>query len=144
MINLTDEMHQLINNALVNRTPCILATASPDGVPNMGFRGSMMVFDNEHLAYWERGLLSSLEHVEENPKVVVMYRDPETRVAWKFRCVASVHADDPLREQIMERVVQPELDRDPDRKGVAVLLKVEQVVTLGGELLQERVPDLRW
>ena len=144
MINLTDEMHRLIDNALANRTPCILATASTDGVPNMGFRGSLMVLDDEHLAYWERGLRSSLEHVEENPKVVVMYRDPETRVAWKFRCLATVHADGPVREQVMGRVVQSELDRDPERKGVAVVLKVDQVITLAGEVLQERVPDLRW
>ena len=35
-----------------------------------------MAFDDSHLAYWERSRRTILEHIEENPKVVVMYRDP--------------------------------------------------------------------
>jgi len=137
-------MHELINNALPNGTPCIIATASRDGVPNVGFRGSMMVFDDESLAYWERGRRSSLEHILENPKVVVLFRHPGKRVAWKFRCIASVHDDGPIHKQVMARTVEPELARDPERKGVAVVLRVDQIVTLAGEVLQERVPNLRW
>ena len=144
MIHLTDEMRELIDNALESGTPCIFATASPDGVPNVGFRGSMMVLDDESLAYWDRGRLSSLEHVEGNPKVVALFRHPVKRVVWKLRCTASVYREGPIREQVMSRVGEPELARDPDRKGIAVILRVEQLVTLAGEVLQERVPNLRW
>jgi hypothetical protein len=45
MIHLTAEMSDLINNALANGTPCILATASSSGQPTMSYRGSFMVFD---------------------------------------------------------------------------------------------------
>ena len=54
MIKLIDQMKDLINNALENGCPCVLATAAPDGEPDIGFKGSMMVFDDESLAYWER------------------------------------------------------------------------------------------
>ena len=54
MIELTDEMREHVNNALANSFPCILATSSKDGVPGLGFRGSMMVYDDEHLALLER------------------------------------------------------------------------------------------
>src|ERR1041384_1711000 len=54
MIKLVDQMRELIDNALANGSPCILATASSDGEPDIGYKGSMMVFDNESLAYWER------------------------------------------------------------------------------------------
>ena len=47
MIRLTQEMRELIDAALAHKMPCILATASKDGVPNVGFRGSTMVFDDE-------------------------------------------------------------------------------------------------
>ena len=51
MIKLIDQMHELIDNALANGCPCILATAAPDGEPDIGYKGSMMVFDDESLAY---------------------------------------------------------------------------------------------
>ncbi len=54
MINLTDQMRELVNNALAKGCACILATVSGSGEPNIGYKGSMMVFDNESLAYWER------------------------------------------------------------------------------------------
>jgi hypothetical protein len=38
----------------------------------------------------------------------------------------------------MARTVQVELDRDPDRLGVAVLVKVNKIAELSGTVLQER------
>ena len=42
-----------------------------------------------------------------------------------------------IRDQVLEKTVQPELDRDPDRLGVAVIIKVTKITTLGGETVQE-------
>lgn len=138
MIRLTEEMKQSLNNALANGTPCILATASKDGQPSIGFRGSMMAWDDEHLAYWERGKRSGIQHIEENPKVVVLYRDPAKRLGWKFFGAAAVHQEGELREQVMARVVKPELDRDPERQGFAVIIRVDQITNLLENTLQER------
>ena len=138
MIRLTQEMRDLIDSALANKMPCILATASKDGVPNVGFRGSLMVFDDESLAYWERGQQTSLRNLLENPRAMVLFRNPETRVAWRFLGTATIHRDGPLREQVMRRVVAPELDRDPERKGLAVIIRVDRVLTLGDQVLQAR------
>ena len=38
----------------------------------------------------------------------------------------------------MNRTVQAELDRDPERIGVAVLIKLDRIVELNGNVLQER------
>ncbi len=76
MIALTDQMRQLVDNALANDCACILATAAANGEPNIGYKGSMMVFDNESLAYWERTRRQHLKNEQENPKVVVLFRDP--------------------------------------------------------------------
>ena len=54
MIAIIDQMKDLVNNALANGCPCILATVSGDGEPDIGYKGSMMVFDDQSLAYWER------------------------------------------------------------------------------------------
>ncbi|MBI2855264.1 MAG: pyridoxamine 5'-phosphate oxidase family protein [Chloroflexi bacterium] len=138
MIDFTQEMREAIDNALTNGTPCIVATASREGEPNLGYKGSMMAFDGETLAYWERTQRRILEHIEENSHVVVMYRDPKTRLQWRFYGKAEVIRNGPIWEQVMARVVQPELDRDPERKGMAVLIKVDRVTNLGAQILQQR------
>jgi general stress protein 26 len=138
MIALTDQMREMIDNALANGSPCILATAAADGEPDIGYKGSVMVFDNESLAYWERTRRQHLKNVQDNPKVVVLFRDPKTRVNFRFHGVATVHQDGPVREQVMSRTVKDELDKDPERKGAAVVIRVNKVTNLAGQVLQSR------
>ncbi len=138
MIEFTDEMREAIDNALANGTPCIVGTASAGGDPNLGFKGSVMALDGSRLAYWERSMRTILEHIEENPKVVVMYRDPARRLAWRLYGDVTVYRDGSVRDEVMARVVQPELDRDPERQGFAVVIDVERITTLGADVVQER------
>ena len=144
MIKLTDEMRQLLNRARFDETPCIMATASPDGVPNAGFRGTLMVLDEDSLAYRERGPVSAIQQLEENPKVVVLYRHPGQNVGWKFRCTASVYRDGPVFHRVIEKLMAEGLLSNPEGIGTAVVLRVDQILTLYGEILQERVPNLSW
>ena len=138
MIKLVDQMRELIDPALANGCPCILATASPDGEPDIGFKGSMMVFDDESLAYWERTRRQHLKNITANPKVIVLFRDTKTKVNWRFHGVATVHDSGPVRDQVMARTVPAELEKDPERKGSAVVIRIEKVTNLGGQLLQSR------
>ncbi|MGH7772664.1 MAG: pyridoxamine 5'-phosphate oxidase family protein [Candidatus Binatia bacterium] len=138
MITLTDQMREMIDNALANGSPCILATASENGEPDIGYKGSMMVFNNESLAYWERTRRQHLKNVLENPKVVVLFRDPKTRVNFRFHGATTVYQDGPIREQVMARTVKDELDKDPERKGAAVVIRVDKVTNLAGQVLQSR------
>jgi predicted pyridoxine 5'-phosphate oxidase superfamily flavin-nucleotide-binding protein len=133
MIKLTDQMREEIDPALAQGHPCLVATVSEDGIPNVGYKGSVMVFDDESLAYWERTLQGTAENVQENPNVMVLFRNPTSRAAWRFVGKATVHKESPLRDQVMARTVQAELDRDPERKGYAVIIKVDKVLPLGGQ-----------
>jgi predicted pyridoxine 5'-phosphate oxidase superfamily flavin-nucleotide-binding protein len=133
MIQLTQQMRELIDPALAKGTPCLVATASKDGIPNIGYKGSVMVFDDESLAYWERTHQGTLQNVEDNPQVMILFRDPASRAAWRFVGEATVHKDGPLRDQVMARTAQAELDRDPERKGYAVIVKVDKVLPLSGQ-----------
>ena len=133
MISLSEQMRELIDPALAKGAPCMVATASRDGIPNVGYKGSVMVFDDESLAYWERTLQGTAENLAENPHVMVLFRDPATRAGWRFLGQATVYKDGPMREQVMARTVQAELDRDPERKGYAVIIKVDKVLPIGGQ-----------
>jgi len=133
MIKLTDQMREEIDPALARGCPCLVATTSQEGVPNVGFKGSVMVFDDESLAYWERTLQGTGANVEENPNVMVLFRNPTTRAAWRFVGQATVHKGGGVREQVMARTVPAELERDPERKGYAVVIKVDKVLPLSGQ-----------
>ncbi|MGB7949364.1 MAG: pyridoxamine 5'-phosphate oxidase family protein [Candidatus Binatia bacterium] len=138
MIKLTDEMRNMVNPALANGCPCILATASADGEPDIGYKGSMMIFDDESLAYWERTKRQHLKNLTQNPKVVVLFRDAKSKAAFRFHGTATVLDDGPVREQVMGRTVPAELEKDPERKGAAVVIKLDKVTNMGGQVLQSR------
>ena len=139
MIKLTDEMKERTNNAFYDKKTCILATASKDGFPSVSFRGSMMAWDDEHLAYWERSHFWGEQNLEENPNVVVFYMDYPARVGWRFIGQATVYKDGEMRERIMERTIKEELEKDPDRKGLGVLIRIDKIRGYAGNaILQER------
>jgi predicted pyridoxine 5'-phosphate oxidase superfamily flavin-nucleotide-binding protein len=138
VISITGEMRDILNNALADGVSCILGTASADGRPQISMKGSVAVYDEETLSYWERSLRSALENVTENPNVVIFYRNPGKRINWRFHGTATVHQSGEIRDKVMGITPKAELDRDPDRKGVAVLVKVNRITELSGRVLQER------
>ncbi len=138
MITLTDQMREMVDNALANGCPCIIATSSAKGEPDIGYKGSMMVFDSESLAYWERTKRQHLKNLLENPHVIVLFRDPKTRINWRFHGVATAHEKGPVRDQVMAKTVKAELEKDPERKGSAVIIRVDKITNLAGEVLQTR------
>ena len=137
MIDLS-EYAEAVDAALAEGSPCVVATASAAGAPSLGLKGSVMVFDREHLAFWDRTLGETLAQLRENPKVAVLYRNRERNLHVRFHGVATLHESDELREQIMSRTVQAELDRDPERRGVGVLIRVNLVAAPGRGPLQTR------
>jgi general stress protein 26 len=137
MIDLT-EMAAPLSTALADRVVCMVGTASSGGEPNISFKGSMMVWDKDHLAFWERSKKDTLAHLEENPQIVVFYRNPQAQQAWRLYGTAEVMREGPLRDEIMSRTVQAELDRDPDRAGAGILIAVQRVTNGRGDVLQQR------
>jgi pyridoxine/pyridoxamine 5'-phosphate oxidase len=129
------EMAALIDRSGPDGYTMLVATASKDGAPNLAFKGSVMVWDSEHLAFWERAHGETLRHLEENPQIALVYRNREAGKNWRIWGDVELLRDGDVREGIMARTFQPELDRDPERKGVAVLIRVNKV---GGSTQQVR------
>jgi hypothetical protein len=136
-IELTPEMQAAIANALPDHAPCLLATAGSDGLPDVSYRGSVCVLDSQRLAFWERSLGEALDNMRGNPQACIFYRNPETRKAWRFYGRVTLLADGELRERIATLVPKVEIDRDPERKGLAVVLEIERIRE-GGRVIQER------
>ena len=136
-IEITKEIKSLVDNALSDKLPCILGTSSSDGHPNVSFKGSVMVFSLTELAFWERARKGGFSHLLDNPNVVVMYWNTELRKSWRFYGEAKIYESGDIREEVMNKTVSAELDRDPDRLGAAIIIKVNRITTLAGEVLQE-------
>jgi hypothetical protein len=122
---------------------CLIATVLPDGFAQVTPRGSTMVFDDKHLATWERGKGSTTGNLTDGTKVTVFFRKPQLRAEGvlpkggiaRFYGVAEVHRSGPVYEEVWRRLIQPEKDRDPEKRGFAVLIRVERAEDLDGVAL---------
>lgn len=135
-IDLT-EFSDAINNALGESTYCVVSTCGPDG-PDIGYKGSMQVFDRDHLSYWERTRGQHLANLRRNPGVAVLYFSRERGKYLRMYGQAELHEDGPMREQIVAKTPEAELSRDLERKGIGVLIRVDRLVEAFGQVSQQR------
>lgn len=135
-------LHEHIDTAFPANV-CLVGTVLPSGFAQISPRGSTMVFDDEHLALWERGKGSTTQMLRDGAKVTVFFRKPQLRESGllpkggiaRFYGTAAIHRSGATYEEVWRRLVQPEKDRDPDRKGYAVLIAVERAEDLDSQPL---------
>ena len=101
---ISQKIKDLIYNAWTDGAPCLLATQGPNG-PNISPKGSMLVYDDEHLAYWERSRRQALENLDHDRRVAVIYanfkaqRDGVLESGFlRFYGTAELHESGPVRE----------------------------------------------
>jgi predicted pyridoxine 5'-phosphate oxidase superfamily flavin-nucleotide-binding protein len=131
------EWEEAVNTAFVENSPCLLSSADKEGNPDIAFKGSMMVFDGEHIAWWERSLAEQIAQVAENPKVVMLYRNGERKLNLRFYGTAEFHKEGPMKDAIRAKVIPQEAARTPNGEGFAVSVRVDRVRS-GGNVVQER------
>src|ERR1700679_327562 len=96
---LTDELKALVNNALAQGAPLLLAAVSPDGKPVLSFRGSVQTYSDDQLGLWARhGQGGTLDAIRANPNVVLVYRSATTPVL-QFHGRARITSDDVERNR---------------------------------------------
>ena len=127
-----------VNNAQDEGVPMLVATCH-EGQPDIAFKGSLMVWDQDHLAFWERGLLETHAGLQSNPRVAIVYRHAERGQPLRFYGTVTIIESGELREQVWERVIPIEKGRDPTKSGVAVIVRIDRV-RQGRFLLQQRQP----
>jgi hypothetical protein len=129
-IDLT-EFEAIVDTARIDderATTTGLVATSNDGQADIALKGSLMVWDQDHLAWWERKKSETLAGVLSNPKVAVFVRNPtRDRRALRFYGTARVVAEPELREQIWQRVLPIEKDMDKEKQGSAILVRVDRV-----------------
>lgn len=143
MASIPKQLHDHINTAFPDNV-CLIATVLQSGFAQVTPRGSTMVYDDTHLATWERGKGSTTDNLADGSKVTVFFRKPQLRADGvlpkggiaRFYGTARIYKSGPEYEEVWRRLVQPEKDRDPDKKGFAVLIAVERAEELDGTPLK--------
>ena len=125
-----------VDGALDAGAPVVLAT-SYDGQPDIALKGSFLVWDADHLAFWERSANETLAALRANPRVAAIYYKAGGGPPLRFDGQAQLVDDGALRDQIYERVNPTEQSKDPDRRGLGVLIRVDRV-RRGREIVQQR------
>jgi hypothetical protein len=116
---------EAVDKAYANQTVCVIATSNADEV-DLALKGSFLVWDSDHLAYWERGMNETLAAIRANPRVAVLVR-PKGESPIRMYGEARVVEEPDLREAIFQRVIPEEQGRDPEKKGVGVLIRVDRI-----------------
>lgn len=138
MIVLTGKMRRAVNAALADGHPVISASVGADGQPSLAFFGSAQVHGDDQLALWARDREGGfLRRIAANPRVALLYRDPEAGLMWQFHGRARVAADEPTRSAVYGRADPREQARDPERAGAAVVIDLDRVIERG-EVVMER------
>jgi hypothetical protein len=138
---ISQKLRTLIDNAWTDGYPCLVATTGPKG-PNISPKGSMLVFDDEHLAYWERSKKQVLANLSNDKRVCVIYpnfkaqRDGVLESGFlRFYGTAELHEAGPLREAIFKRLSKREQEHDGADKGIGVLIKISRAADVRGKPL---------
>ena len=136
-------LHEHIDTAFPANV-ALVGVVQPNGYAQISPRGSTMVYDDQHLALWERGKGSTNKLLQDGTKVTVFLRKPQLREAGilpkggvaRFYGTAKVHRSGQAYDKVWQKLVQPEKDRDPEKKGYAVLIMIERAEDLDGEPLK--------
>ena len=138
---ISQKLKGLIKCAWEDGAPCLVATQGPNG-PNISPKGSMVVFDDEHLAYWERSKKQALENLGHDKRVCVIYanfkaqRDGVLESGFlRFYGRAELHQDGPIHDAIFKMLLPREQTHVGADTGIGVLVKIDRAADVRGKPL---------
>jgi hypothetical protein len=135
-------LHEHINTAYPANV-CLIGTVLPNGFAQITPRGSVMVYDDEHIALWERGRGTTAGNLVDGTAVTLFMRKTALRDAGilpkggilRLYGRAKVYKSGADYEEVWKRLIEPEKKNDADKKGYAVLVAIERVEDLAGQPL---------
>ena len=129
---LDDAVAAVIDGALDNRTPVIVAYVDAEGVPHQSPRGTVQVWSPDQLAMWIRDPNGGLPRaIAGNPYLSCFYRDAKTRVAYELTGRARPLDDPDDRRRVFLQSPRVEQNLDPMMRGIAIVIDLD-VVAGGG------------
>lgn len=111
-----------------------VATVCPDGTPNLSPKGTIAVWDDDHLVFADIRSPRTIANIERNPAVELNVVDPFSRKGFRFKGTAQIVRDGELFTRILELYKSGRSDASTVKRKLAVraivLVKVERVLPL--------------
>ena len=124
---LDDELKAIINGALSERPPMVLASVDAEGSPRLTFRGSLQTFSDDAIGFWARNAEGgTMENIAGNPHVAMIMRNPDTRVVLQLMGRAR-RVEGADRERVYANAPEIEQRADPEKKGAGVIVDLDRV-----------------
>jgi hypothetical protein len=128
----TDRMPEfvkgIVNSALANNTPLIVAYTDEQGAPNLSLRGSTQAYSDTQLSMWVRHATGGMANaLKKNPRMALMYRDPPARTNLSFEGRAHFESDEEVRQRVFDLAPEVEQKHDPGRIGAALIIDLDRV-----------------
>jgi predicted pyridoxine 5'-phosphate oxidase superfamily flavin-nucleotide-binding protein len=130
MGKLSEDMQRVV------REQCLgyVATVCPDGTPNLSPKGTLTVWDDDHLVFADIRSPATLRNLRFNPAVEINVVDPVVRKGYRFKGKATVVDRGPLKEEIREFYASRWIDTGKSMVELElrsfVLIKVETALPL--------------
>ena len=115
---LTDDMKRVVREQVLG----FVATVSPDGTPNVSPKGTLTVWDDDHLVFADLGSPRTMANLGKGAAVEVNVVDPVTRTGYRFKGRGEAHVDGPVFDEI---VAWYERDRQLARSRVRGVARIE-------------------
>ena len=132
-LKLSIELQDMINTALVDGRPLLVAHVDEDGQPVLSFRGSIHVVSDDQLAMWVRNAAGRfMRAIARNPKIALMYRDNSARATFQFAGRARVAQSEAEREKVFQSIAEVERDHDFAKLGAAVIIDLDRIEGYAG------------
>jgi hypothetical protein len=127
----------IINGALANGTPMVVAYTDENGAPVLSLRGSTQVYSDTQLCIWVRNAGGGIVRtMARNNRVSLLYRDSKVRTTLIVQGRGHVETDPSIRERVFQLSPEVEQNHDPSRKGAALII---DIVSLQGTTVRGMV-----
>lgn len=140
-VDLTGDIAAAIDGAAAAGRAIVIGYVDAQGAPSLSFRGSTQVYSKDQVAVWARNPNEGLPvAVKERPLVSLLYYDRQTPGPFFLTIKGRARVAPEANQQVYDSMIKGEQDRDPERKGVAVVVDVDSVSGAGpdGPIRQER------
>jgi Pyridoxamine 5'-phosphate oxidase len=128
MIQLGDDIRDRLARALEDGCPVLVASVDGDGQPHLSFFGTAQVYSPDQLALWVRNPDAPfLQRLAGNSRTAFVYRNGADRTMYQLHGRGKPDDGPDVRARVYEQSPEVERNMDPERRGVAVLIDVDNV-----------------
>jgi len=101
-----------------------VATVSPDNTPNLSPKGTISVWDDEHLVFADIKSPKTMANLEKNPSLEINVVDPITRKGYRFKGIGTILSSGQEYDKIISYYTNIGIK---SKIGRVVLIKVSSV-----------------